>query len=462
MGTRINAPDEKFIEFYDQYFELVYRICFLYMNNNLDAQIMVQSVFTKYQKSKIVFLNGEHAKVWVITTVVGLCDEVLKPWRYSVFPYAVYNDYNTPEDLLAGMKNVLSQKNVRLKNYVKETPYTNNNNIVSDDKNHNESNSETNHNDDDLIERNLESDFKQFILSRLLGLPKKYIAIAYMYYQERYTVEDIGRYLKRSERCVAYILKRCSIALQSGCKESEKLEIILVQKVIEEIKPDIELKEKLLDNISKGTNLLEKQNFYQLYKYYIYCRIIVAVSICLIILIGSFVMRQEKDRFYINGTNVEITEATWVEDRGPSFSFTVEGNSIDLAVFASENHYLKNVNDVIGISELYRWPSISSYINSTMKATAYLMVEQKENKNITIAWTPKSLNDSRNKGSRDLNYSQFQEETDVILYQIQKDDQSINQGGIEIKRLSDGQVSARLISIPNSELKYRLKKVKEK
>lgn len=71
---------KQFETLYRKYFDVVYRICFLYMKNEADSSDMVQETFEKLIKSKPKFENEEKAKAWLIVTASNTCKTQLKKW----------------------------------------------------------------------------------------------------------------------------------------------------------------------------------------------------------------------------------------------------------------------------------------------------------------------------------------------------------------------------------------------
>jgi len=452
MGTQINVSEEKFIEVYNQYFDMIYKVCFLYMKNDLDAQAMVQSTFAKYLKSKVVFLNEEHGKAWFIVTAAGLCKGVLKSSTFLTGPSTAFTAgvfYYTAEEMLNGIKDILHQENLEMRTFMREelSYRDNENSLVNKDLDgYAGKNSDT----EFLMEAVLESKYKQFLLTCLLRMPVKYIPTAYMYYSEKFSAEEIGRYLPGKEKYIKHIQRLFCLWFQPMCEELEVLNHYYINMVIGDIKCGAEAKEKILDSILNGANIPEKKNFYQLYKNYIYSRVIIAVSICLIIIVGSIVIRQEEERFYITGTGEEITEEVWVEAGENFFAFTVEGTNIDTAYFGSE-HYLKSASNLNELGSLNTGRLFPPY--------TFLQFKEWKNESITMEWTPKDFFNNLNTLKADLNLLDGQWLTDIIVYQIERKDQSIYRGGIEIKMQSNGRISARMTSKASMKQEYKLNKM---
>ena len=73
-------PDLK--QIYQQYFDTVYRVCFLYMKNSADAQDMTQETFFRLLNSSFVFESEEKTKAWLIVTASNCCKSQLKKWWF--------------------------------------------------------------------------------------------------------------------------------------------------------------------------------------------------------------------------------------------------------------------------------------------------------------------------------------------------------------------------------------------
>lgn len=64
---------------YSRYFDMVYRICFMYFGGNkADTEDAVQSVFMKYIQADTDFQSEEHRKAWLITAAKNTCKSVLR------------------------------------------------------------------------------------------------------------------------------------------------------------------------------------------------------------------------------------------------------------------------------------------------------------------------------------------------------------------------------------------------
>lgn len=129
--------NEDFELLYENYFDMVYRVCFSYMKTASEAEDVTAEVFAKLLQQRIVFENDEHEKAWLLRTAINQCKDTLKHWWRK---RSDINDYQ-----------------------------------------HLESNSlQDNH-----------------VLEIVLGLPKKYKDVTYLYYYEGYSTAEIAEILQK-------------------------------------------------------------------------------------------------------------------------------------------------------------------------------------------------------------------------------------------------------------------------
>ena len=143
--------DKEWAELYQRHVDQVYRLCYLYLRNSVDAEDAVQSVFLKLIRSRTVFKDPEHEKAWLIVTARNHCKDVLKHW---------WRTRRADMDTLP------------------EPPSRNGG------------------------ERSGE------VLARLLSLPEKYKTVLYLYYFERYAAKEIATMLGSRESTILTRLSR--------------------------------------------------------------------------------------------------------------------------------------------------------------------------------------------------------------------------------------------------------------
>lgn len=80
-GDAYETDREKdFAEVYEMYVDDIYRLCYSFMKNQMDAEDVVQETFIKYYHSGKHFESMAHRKAWLIVTASNRCKDVLKQW----------------------------------------------------------------------------------------------------------------------------------------------------------------------------------------------------------------------------------------------------------------------------------------------------------------------------------------------------------------------------------------------
>ena len=69
-----------FARIYDLYVNDIYKLCFSFMKNHMDAEDAVQETFIKYYQTNKVFEGDLHRKAWLIVTASNQCKDMLKHW----------------------------------------------------------------------------------------------------------------------------------------------------------------------------------------------------------------------------------------------------------------------------------------------------------------------------------------------------------------------------------------------
>lgn len=82
MNESLYGADKErgFKRIYDLYADNVYRLCFSYMKNKMDAEDIMQETFIKFYQSRQVFSRDEEAKAWLLVTASNQCKNALKHW----------------------------------------------------------------------------------------------------------------------------------------------------------------------------------------------------------------------------------------------------------------------------------------------------------------------------------------------------------------------------------------------
>ncbi len=143
--------EEELVQLYERHVNMVYRLCYLYLKNSVDAEDAVQSIFLKLLKSKIIFNDHEHEKAWLIVAAKNYCKDIFKSWwrKHRV-------DLN---DLAENSKVVQDVE-------------------VGD------------------------------VIAKLLALPQKYKIVLYLFYFEEYAAKEIAELLNSNESTVRTQLQR--------------------------------------------------------------------------------------------------------------------------------------------------------------------------------------------------------------------------------------------------------------
>ncbi len=143
--------DKELVEVYQRNVDRVYKLCYVYLKNAVDAEDAVQSVFLKFLQSNVSFYDSEHEKAWFIATAKNYCKDILKSWwkRQRV-------DFETLPDIASS---------------------------------------------------NEDQQEKEVIL-KLLALPERYRVVLYLYYLEGYSVKEIAVHLERNESTIRSQLQR--------------------------------------------------------------------------------------------------------------------------------------------------------------------------------------------------------------------------------------------------------------
>ncbi len=141
--------DEEIAKIYNRQYNTVYRICFSFMKNSVDAEDMVQETFLKLISSKKQFESEEHEKAWLIVTAPNTCKDELRRWKRK----------------LENIKSLFQQENV----------------VWKEDES---------------------------VLEWVMDLPDKYKQVIYLYYYEGYSTSEIAGMLHCPESTVRNQLLR--------------------------------------------------------------------------------------------------------------------------------------------------------------------------------------------------------------------------------------------------------------
>lgn len=72
-----------FAQFYARQVNTVYRICYVRLKNQMDAEDVTQEVFLRAMQQPQLWGDDAHAKAWLIVTASNLCKNVVQHWSRS-------------------------------------------------------------------------------------------------------------------------------------------------------------------------------------------------------------------------------------------------------------------------------------------------------------------------------------------------------------------------------------------
>lgn len=76
------GKEQEFTKVYEEFADDIFRLCYSFMKNQMDAEDAVQETFLKYFHSDKKFESMEHHKAWLIVTASNQCKDLLKQrWR---------------------------------------------------------------------------------------------------------------------------------------------------------------------------------------------------------------------------------------------------------------------------------------------------------------------------------------------------------------------------------------------
>lgn len=158
MNYSLNGTDKEqsFANDYDLYVNEIYRLCFSFMKNHMDAEDAVQETFMKFYRSNRTFDSESHKKAWLIVTASNCCKNMLKHW---------WNRRNNLED------------------------YTE---LVGS-------------NDSEIDE----------MMELVMSLPEKYKTSVYLYYYEGYNSREISKIVGKPESTIRTYLQNAKKILKT-------------------------------------------------------------------------------------------------------------------------------------------------------------------------------------------------------------------------------------------------------
>ena len=157
MDNSLNGTGKErdFANDYDIYVNDIYRLCFSFMKNHMDAEDVVQETFLKFYHLERTFDSETHKKAWLIVTASNCCKDILKHWWR------------------------------RRKNIDDYTEMVGNDNSVIDE-----------------------------MMELVMQLPEKYKTTVYMYYYEGYNSREIAKLLGKPESTIRTYLQKAKKILK--------------------------------------------------------------------------------------------------------------------------------------------------------------------------------------------------------------------------------------------------------
>ena len=87
---------EDFADVMQQYSDIVWRVCALYLHQKADVEDAYQDTFVRYASAKVVFTDEEHRKAWLIRVAANRCKDLLKSSVAKTVPVESMEDMPLP------------------------------------------------------------------------------------------------------------------------------------------------------------------------------------------------------------------------------------------------------------------------------------------------------------------------------------------------------------------------------
>ncbi|MDE6530509.1 MAG: RNA polymerase sigma factor [Lachnospiraceae bacterium] len=104
--------DEEIEKIYNRQFDTVYRVCFFFMKNAVDAEDMVQETFLKLISCEKQFESEEHEKAWLIVTASNTCKDELRRWKRKLEKISIFSS----------QENIVQKEDDKVLEWVMELP----------------------------------------------------------------------------------------------------------------------------------------------------------------------------------------------------------------------------------------------------------------------------------------------------------------------------------------------------
>lgn len=150
-------PQEEidFAQFYARHVDAVYRLCYIRMKNQMDAEDLTQETFVHAMQQPLHrWESDEHARAWLIVTASNLCKNALRNWTRT-----------------------------RRSDFKNWSPPNESANMA-------------------------EHQMRQEVLEAVIRLPDQYKTVIYLFYYEGYSGAEIADMLGKKESTVRSLLHR--------------------------------------------------------------------------------------------------------------------------------------------------------------------------------------------------------------------------------------------------------------
>lgn len=78
MNSSVRPTDEQMRKMVDTYSNMLFKICFVMLCNEHDAEDAVQETFIKYLERNPRFESDEHEKAWLIRVAQNICNNMIR------------------------------------------------------------------------------------------------------------------------------------------------------------------------------------------------------------------------------------------------------------------------------------------------------------------------------------------------------------------------------------------------
>ena len=147
-------PQDKaaFAKFYARHVDTVYRMCYIRMKNQMDAEDVTQDAFLRAMQQPQLWSDDDHARAWLLVTASNLCKNAMHHWSRT--------KREEVEDWEATLGTTASPDEVSA------------------------------------------------VMSAVMGLPDQYKTVVYLFYYEGYSGAEIAGMLGKKESTVRSLLHR--------------------------------------------------------------------------------------------------------------------------------------------------------------------------------------------------------------------------------------------------------------